>query len=240
MCLADSGELEWAFKDSFLAYIDSSIANGSWNVEGGVEDQGTTFVWPLDRAAVDPELAIGAAEFDGSVHFTGHDGVLNTTIANPTLDLSADGAYLMLDVTTETQEGDHVEATQVRFARLDLDAGTVTSDSEGTLLLDAIPAVLTEEGAEVFGTYEAGEELAPVTATLAAESGCLAVLAGETIVQEPAQAEPTPSAEPTGSADAETEVVEEGGTQLWLWIAIGVLAAAAVVAAAVATRRRMK
>ena len=118
MCLVDPASLTWGFKDSFLAYIDSTIANGEWTVNG-VEDNAGTFTWAAGTGAIDPATGIGTVKFTGSIRFTGHDGALDTTVSNPVIELSADGAYVLLDVSGDTQDGSSVAASGVRFAKLD-------------------------------------------------------------------------------------------------------------------------
>src|SRR5690606_18056129 len=53
-CVVDTATLEWAFKDEFLSYLDSTIAHGSWEVAGGATDTGTTFEWPAATGYFDP------------------------------------------------------------------------------------------------------------------------------------------------------------------------------------------
>ncbi|MFP5360971.1 MAG: HtaA domain-containing protein [Actinomycetes bacterium] len=227
MCLASGGEIKWAFKDSFLAYIDSSIANGTWEVAGGVEDLGYTFVWPVTGGAVDPELAVGTVTAGGSVRFTGHGGVLDTTLANPTLEFSADGAYVLADLVTTTQEGAEVSVTQVRLGELDLAAGSVTGEGS-TVTLEEVPVVLTAAGSAAFGTYGEGEELAPLSATVSSDDGCILALAGQDVAPAP---EASPSAEPLATSDTVIDAAAEptATTPAALWWAV---AAAAVLAAA--------
>ena len=236
MCVVEGGELTWAFKDSFLSYIDSSIANGSWEVAGGVEDLGTTFTWPLSAGSIDTALDVGTASFAGEVHFTGHEGVLDTTIANPAIEFSADGTYLLLDLVTTTQEGEAVEVEQVRFAELDLDGGSVSAD-DGTVTLTDVPATLTDLGSEAFGTYASGEELAAVSAVFTSADNCAAVLAGvEGPVDEVAEPTVAPTEEPTSTAD---DAGESGSSAagLW-WVLAGVALVAAAGAALVMVRAR--
>ena len=227
MCLASGGEIEWAFKDSFLAYIDSSIANGTWDVAGGVEDLGSTFVWPVTGGAVDPELAVGTVTAGGSVRFTGHGGVLDTTLASPALEFSADGAYVLADLVATTQEGAEVSVTQVRLGELDLASGSVTGEGS-TVTLEEVPVVLTAAGSAAFGTYGEGEELAPLSATVSSDDGCILALAGQDVAPAP---EASPSSEPLATSDTVIDAAAEptSTTPAAVWWAV---AAAAVLAAA--------
>nr|WP_284329406.1 HtaA domain-containing protein [Demequina litorisediminis] len=114
MCVADA-TLTWGFKESFRSYIESTIANGEWTLDG-VTEEGGLFTWSAGEAVIDAATTTGTVAFEGAVDFTGHDGALDTTIANPVIELSADGTYLLLDVSGETQAGETVEQTGIRFA----------------------------------------------------------------------------------------------------------------------------
>ena len=74
---------------------------------------------------------------------------------------------LGVDVSGTTQEGVPVDARAVEFATVDL-----TGAAKGEAIVEA-PAVLTEAGAEAFGTYEAGEPLDPITVGMPGSASCL-------------------------------------------------------------------
>ncbi len=79
--------------------------------------------------------------------------------------MDGDTGILLLDVTGTTQDGLELIRVGVPFATLDLSAHDL-SETDGLIGLRKIPAILTPEGAEVFGTYTAGEPLDPVTLSL--------------------------------------------------------------------------
>ncbi|CAN5125784.1 hypothetical protein BH09ACT3_BH09ACT3_05320 [soil metagenome] len=160
-CSIVDADLRWGFKESFRSYLTSTIANGQWVVDGGAGYSTPEFQWMSGSGFYDPDSASGLVAFIGSVTFTGHGGVLSTRIANPELQfVDSSTAYLLLDVAGTTQGGEAVDLTAVRFAGLDLEAGRRSAEAV------TVPAVLTAEGAEAFGTYPAGEPLDPVEYSL--------------------------------------------------------------------------
>ncbi len=234
MCVVDSSDLSWGFKEGFRSYLESPIADGDWTLDG-VTEVGGEYVWSGGDGALDTEALTGALNYAGSIQFQGHGDVLNTTIANPIVELSGDGAYLLMDVTGTTQDGQPVSQTGIRFAELDLDAGTV--DSEGNVVtFTGIPATLTDAGSDAFGTYPGGEALDPVTFTLTSADDCVLALTGEA-------PEPTdePTGEPVDEPTADTTVTEpsgDAGTPWWAWVLVvaAVISTAALVV--IAARRK--
>jgi hypothetical protein len=167
-CTIEDASLDWGFKESFRAYISGSIAHGEWTVADGATYATPLFGWSDGSGAL-PDGS-GEVSFSGSVRFSGHDGILDTTVANPTVRIvDRESAMLLLDVTGTTQQGEPVDASQVEFAELELPPATVAADR--TTFVD-VPAVLTASGAEAFGTYEAGTELDPLTLSYVAPADC--------------------------------------------------------------------
>jgi hypothetical protein len=165
-CQVESGTLTWGFKESFRAYIDGSIANGEWTVADGATYNTPSFGFPAGSGHVDPRDPNGSVAFAGSVRFTGHGGILDTTVANPVLVVRPDGTgLLLLDVSGPTMEGDEVTVTEAEFLDVDLTGQNLTP-VDGVITIDAAPTTLTADGAVAFPNYEAGSEFDPVTATL--------------------------------------------------------------------------
>ena len=216
-CAVESGDLTWGFKESFRSYISGSIANGEWTVADGATYETPDFGWTDATGTYDAATSAGQVDFTGSITFTGHDGVLNTTVANPSIRFdSADSATLLLDVTGTTQEGVSEEKTAVEFVTLDLSAATVDS-ADGVVTITGAPAVLTADGSEVFGTYEAGEAFDAVTVSFTTADCAVAA-------EEP--------------APVDAEPVAEANDLGWVWIVIAVLALLAIIAAIVVIVRR--
>ncbi|GLU88566.1 hypothetical protein Agsp01_08210 [Agromyces sp. NBRC 114283] len=225
-CLVTDGTLDWGFKASFLQYLESGIANGTWTVTGASERDGR-FAFTGGTGPIDAKTLRGVVAFPGSVEFTGHDGALDTTIANPKLEFaSAEEAYLLLDVTGTTQDGAPVEAKGVRFAELELSGLAVDGT---TLAASDVPAVLTEQGAAAFGTYAAGEELDPVTFSLTLPADCG--------VAAPAVATDDGEVQRTDAGGA--EVAETAGVSPWLiWGGVALLLIVVAIVLLVLLRRR--
>jgi hypothetical protein len=222
-CTVSDARLVWGFKESFRAYIDGSIANGEWTTDGDVSYATPVFTWAGGTGGADDEGALDVG-FTGSVRFTGHGGVLDTTIADPRIVVDGERAVLLLDVHGTTQEGEAVEQTAVEFAELDLSSVEATRDGELVTWSD-VPAVLTAAGAAAFGTYPEGEELDPVTISATVAGGC-------------ATTSPEPTSTPTArDIDAEST---GAGWPVWATVLIALLAAALVAAVVIVVVRRRR
>ncbi|WP_167052452.1 HtaA domain-containing protein [Salinibacterium sp. ZJ77] len=224
-CTIESASFEWGFKESFRSYLDSSIAHGSWSTADGAVYETPLFRFAGGEGTYDAETASGRIQFPGSINFTAHEGVLDTTFSNPVFTFIDDETMsLSLDVDGDTREGEAVSSKGVEFVTLDLSAATVTTDGAVVTIAD-IPTVLTAAGHEAFGTYPAGEDFDPITITITTAEDCAAAIA------EP---------EATDGAEPAAPVSDDSGADLaWLWWVIGgVLLAAIIVALIVARRRR--
>jgi hypothetical protein len=162
-CIVEDATLTWGFKESFRSYISGTIANGEWTVSDGA-----TYETP-DFGFAGGSGEFGFVTFEGAIRFTGHGGILDTTVANPTIDWGEESGILYLDVSGTTQEGDPVNEAGVPFADLTVGEPIVTVDG---VRYEDVAATLTDEGAAAFGTYEAGETLDPLTLQLTLEPVC--------------------------------------------------------------------
>ncbi|WP_205814124.1 HtaA domain-containing protein, partial [Microbacterium sp. K24] len=166
-CTVEGATLKWGYKESFRTYIEG-IAKGGWTL-ADVAYQYPDFVWESGAGPFDDETLAGLVTYGGSITFTGHDGALNTTLANARVELAGDTGYLVFDVTGTTQDGTSVDQPSVRLAEFALGDAAVV---DGVLSLDTVPTTLTEAGAAAFGTYAAGEALDPVTAVIPVDAEC--------------------------------------------------------------------
>ncbi|MCY7413006.1 MAG: HtaA domain-containing protein, partial [Salinibacterium sp.] len=133
--------------------------------------QTPTFAFADGDGEYDPSKSTGLIGFPGAITFTGHGGILNTTVANPQLKfVNAATAILVLDVTGTTQDGAPIDSTGVEFAILNLSGASALSN--GVLTITEAPAVLTTAGAEAFGTYEEGEEFDALNASIPIADDC--------------------------------------------------------------------
>lgn len=194
-CPVDGAELDWGFKESFRAYIDGSIANGEWTAADGATYETPLFSWVTGAGGYDAESGDADLAFSGWVRFTGHGGVLDTTIANPRVVIDGDRAVLLLDISGTTQSGEAVAQTGVEFAELDLAAAEQGGGGD-LVAFTGIPATLTAAGAAAFGTYPAGEALDPVDLRITVDPACVEPVAvvdeGEAATENASATSPLP------------------------------------------------
>lgn len=167
VCEVTGGELSWGVKESFRSYISGSIAHGKWEVADGATYETPSFGWSNPVGEIDAETGEGTVSFTGSIHFTGHDGALDMTLANPTVALQGDGtAQLLLDTKSQRATGEvAIDETQAYIGKID-GVGQIDPAS-GEVQLEAAPAVLTSDGATAFGDYySSGDELDPISLTV--------------------------------------------------------------------------
>lgn len=214
-CRIDNAELQWGLKESFRSYISGSIANGSWETADGATYETPQFIWSEGTGTYDPATGTGSVSFTGTVAFSGHDGVLDMTIANPTFEFEGDGnAALALDTKSNDMEGNlAVEEQQQWVAEVSLEEQPEVAD--GPVELTDMPSVLTNSGAAAFaGFYEAGVDLDPLALSFDFV-GCDA--------QGGAAAADTPEP-PAAEEVAQEPTIIPAPTIPWLPIALGGLA----------------
>lgn len=230
-CTVDGATIDWGFKESFRSYVSGSIANGDWSTTGGATYTTPQFSWSGGTGSYQADTGTGRIDFTGTVQFTGHDGALDTTIANPTIEFTGeDTAQLLLDIggvsMNDAMDGDatRVERAAVPFADLDLSADTVTR-TDDSIVGTEVSATLTASGHEAFENYEAGTVLDPVSFTIPFGSACGTVT--DTAVDTEARdgADPVPS-----SAD--------GSISPWVTLAVGVVLGGLIFGAFSLIRRR--
>ncbi|QIM19255.1 hypothetical protein G7066_13025 [Leucobacter coleopterorum] len=211
-CQVTNGTLTWGVKESFRSYISGSIANGSWDTKDGATYTTPDFQWAEATGSVDPTTGTGSVSFVGTVHFTGHDGVLDLTLANPTIEFEGDGkASLLLDARSTDAAGKVTIDSKQEWVG-DMTAPFPLAVEGEPLKFDSVKTVLTNSGAKAFaGFYEAGANLDPVTVSLDL-AGCdlSKAVPGET-TQTPATTEPATA----------VPVAETGSETPWLPIIIG-------------------
>jgi hypothetical protein len=161
-CEVTGATLTWGFKESFRAYIDGAIANGEWTTADGATYETPVFTWSGGEGGYDPATRTGLVSFTGSVRFTGHGGVLDTTIANPAVRLDGGSGMLLLDVSGPTMEGDQTDLRGVEFVEL---PSVEVAGGDAVRTVDAATE-LTADGATAFPNYPAGEAFDPVELSL--------------------------------------------------------------------------
>lgn len=219
--------LQWGIKSSFRNYISGGIAQGSWSTNSGAAYSGGAFTFGAGSGTYAKDSRTGTVSFPGSVHFTGHDGVLDLTLSN--LRFRQDGpssATLIADVRSSSTDGEKSNRAGVKFATISTSGLQVTA---GQVTLKGAATTLTAAGAESFaGFYEAGTALDPVSLTipLGESTDCRQVLVKDGTGAYATGAEP-------GSGSLAATGVEAGGL---LGAGAGLLALG--VAAVAAARRR--
>ncbi len=153
-------QMTWGIKSSFTNYIESNIAKGTIETSGGVVRSGSDFIWPNGSGEVDASNN-GTWSFGGSVHFSGHDGVLNLNLSNLRVQVNGGtSGTLIADIDSTDMEGNDVGGDGIAMADLAFES---LSTSGGTAAV-----TLTSAGASAFASfYEAGESLDPLTVQVA-------------------------------------------------------------------------
>lgn len=168
------GTIEWGFKQGFRSYFFSNIAHGVLTPTDGVEFVGDEkgadgrLVWPVTGGAATSATA-AVASGEGSANFAAHGGAMNTTIANPTVEINGTTGVLKLDYAGPSRDGGDVSATQADAANFTLPEAL---DFHGSTTVTAsAPATLAAEFVPAFG-YAAGDEVDPVTVNLTIAQTC--------------------------------------------------------------------
>ncbi|MFJ3956716.1 HtaA domain-containing protein [Arthrobacter sp. NPDC090010] len=163
---AGTPSLSWGVKSSFRSYVVGGIAKGSIATGNGATASGDGFLWGAGSGSLDT-AGLGTLTFPGSVTFTGHDGLLNTTISGVRVQITgANSGVLVADVRSQDMERKDLSAANVTFATLRFDS---LSGTGGTA-----SATLTADGAKAFaGFYSAGQALDALTVSMtgATEAG---------------------------------------------------------------------
>ncbi|APF34479.1 HtaA domain-containing protein [Microbacterium paludicola] len=243
VCDITDATITWGFKESFRSYISGSIAKGAWEPFGGVGYETPAFTWTGGTGSYDPATGAGSIAFPGGIRFTGHGGLLDSTVQNVTLEIAPAAGRVLVDLAGVSMEsalaGDDTVVTtpQVPFVTVDL-AGLENTVSGEALTLAAADAAtaITEEGFAAFGNYETGTAFDPLSFT--ASGVCAAATP---------TADPSPVVDASPAADAAEAGDDESGSSgalpVALFAAIGGALVATIggsTAAIVASRRKQR
>ncbi len=189
-CTITDATLTWGFKESFRSYISGSIARGAWEPFGGVGYATPSFTWAGGTGAFDPASGSGSVSLPGGIRFTGHDGLLDSTVQNATLSIDGGQGRLLLDLSGVTMDsalaGENVVETHEQVPLVSVDLAALSVEQSGqALTLSATDAAtaITAEGFEAFGNYETGTAFDPLTFTASGE--CAAPTPTPTASQTP-------------------------------------------------------
>ncbi|EFL14857.1 LOW QUALITY PROTEIN: conserved hypothetical protein, partial [Streptomyces sp. C] len=213
--------VDWGVRRTFREYVTGSVSQGGWALADGAQDGGALFRFPQGKGTYDGRKGVLAAEFAGSVRFTG--ARLDLALGKVGVKVENGKGVLSADVTTGGQ-------TRPAVALVEFDAKGLKSEGNLATLTEA-PATLTEGGSQAFGSlYKAGTEMDPVTLAVALEAGTpLPALPDLGSTAAPAAATPPApsSAAPAPASAAETGESADTGLYAALGVAVLVLAGGA-------------
>lgn len=220
-----SANLGWGVRDSFRNYVRGGIANGSWELNG-TSYSSDAFNWSNGTGTF--KGGKGSISFSGSVRFTGHHGILDTTIANPRLEINGNSGTLYATMNSNDPSGKATNYGEVALLKVDLSGLQSSSDA---VSVNGAATTLTAEGAKAFaGFYDAGKDMAPLSFSAAINGAKTTTKTVSETVYEGEGCDPV-----TGKPLASTGASGVEGT-----LAAGFIAVAAGAGTVVYTRRRKK
>ncbi len=164
--------LSWGVKQSYVNYV-SRLSDGKITTSG-VTQSGGAFLWSGGTGKYNEETSKGLARFGGSLNFTGHAGIMDTTFRNVRVQFhGTNSASIVADIVSNSVEGETSSANAVYLATISLAGNKSVSGNKVTW--SNAPVTLTAAGANAFGGfYEAGQAMDPATVsiTLGAETDC--------------------------------------------------------------------
>ena len=220
-----SANLGWGVRDSFRNYVRGGIANGSWELNG-TSYSSDAFNWSNGTGTF--KNGKGSISFSGSVRFTGHHGILDTTIANPRLEINGNSGTLYATMNSNDPSGKATNYGEVALLKVDLSGLQSSADA---VSVNGAATTLTAEGAKAFaGFYDAGKDMAPLSFSAAINGAKTTTKTVTETVYEGEGCDPV-----TGKPLASTGASGVEGT-----LVAGFIAVAAGAGTVVYTRRRKK
>ena len=220
-----SANLGWGVRDSFRNYVRGGIANGSWELNG-TSYSSDAFNWSNGTGTF--KGGKGSISFSGSVRFTGHHGILDTTIANPRLEINGNTGTLYATMNSNDSSGKATNYGEVALLKVDLSGLQSSADA---VSVNGAATTLTAEGAKAFaGFYEAGKDMAPLSFSAAINGAKTTTKTVSETIYEGEGCDPV-----TGKPLASTGASGVEGT-----LVAGFIAVAAGAGTVVYTRRRKK
>ena len=220
-----SANLGWGVRDSFRNYVRGGIANGSWELNG-TSYSSDAFNWSNGTGTF--KGGKGSISFSGSVRFTGHHGILDTTIANPRLEINGNSGTLYATMNSNDPSGKATNYGEVALLKVDLSGLQSSADA---VSVNGAATTLTAEGAKAFaGFYDAGKDMAPLSFSATINGAKTTTKTVSETVYEGEGCDPV-----TGKPLASTGASGVEGT-----LVAGFIAVAAGAGTVVYTRRRKK
>ena len=229
-----SADLGWGVRDSFRNYIRGGIANGSWDLNGTTYSN-NAFQWAKGTGSF--KDGKGSISFTGSVHFTGHHGILDTTISNPRLEINGKTAVLYATVVGNDMDGKSQNYGEVALLNVDVSGLQVSGDK---ISISGAGTTITAEGAKAFaGFYEAGKDMAPLSFSASLSSvqpaGTTKTQATQTVTETVYQGQGCESLNARGSHG---RLAHTGASGVEVGVASGLASLVAGIGAVLYTRRR--
>ncbi|RSO12180.1 hypothetical protein DMH18_06680 [Streptomyces sp. WAC 06783] len=164
------GTLDWGVKKSFRDYVTGPIAHGKAELAGGAATSAAGYRFPKGHGTFDGATSALAAEFNGSVRFTGHEGALDLKFSNLKVKATGTKGTLVADVSAKSRATGKVTNTAgMALADLKVPSGALVAKN-GVVTLKNVPATLTTAGSKAFESmYQPGQALDPVTATVSVD-----------------------------------------------------------------------
>ncbi|MEN8655365.1 HtaA domain-containing protein [Streptomyces sp. 21So2-11] len=211
--------VDWGVRRTFREYVTGSISKGKWELTDGAQDGGALFRFPKGKGTYDEKKQTLAADFAGSVRFTGQH--LDLTLAKVTVGVKDGRGTLVADVTTA--EGPTDKAVPlITFEAKEL------RPKDGLLALTESPAKLTAGGAKAFGAmYKAGTGMDPVSLAVAVDKKAQLPALPDLGSDAKPTARPEKKAE-ASPAPAASAASSSNPTGVYVAIGAGVLLAAAL------------
>lgn len=172
-----SPTLTWGVREQFRSYL-KGLAKGSWTLSEGATGE---FNFPSPKG-VGVDLAnYAGSRFAGKVHFTGHHGLLDITIANPEIVRSGNTWTLVADVASRPYDAKDMAllgnpealkkaaegkaAPQLRRVTLATLSAPVVKGTGKDATITFAKLTLTKEGSVAFGGFyaEGASDFDPIT-----------------------------------------------------------------------------
>ncbi|MGW0532955.1 HtaA domain-containing protein [Streptomyces sp. NPDC003032] len=162
--IADAA-VDWGVRRTFREYVTGSIAKGEWKLSAGAQDGGALFRFPRGKGTYDEKRRTLAADFAGSVRFTGEHG-LDLTLSGIAVEVRDGKGTLTADVDSKGDRGTTLKnAPLITFPARDL------RPEDGLVSLTEVPSKLTADGAKAFGgMYKAGSAMDPLSLAVALDT----------------------------------------------------------------------
>ncbi|WP_182355099.1 HtaA domain-containing protein [Flaviflexus huanghaiensis] len=166
--------MNWGVKESFRRYLTSPFAGGDTELSGGVIASGDGFAWPVVAGGEIDSHGLTDLAFEGTVHFTAHEGILDVSLSNPTISFAGPTPVLTAEAASRAyNRGQTTPGELVTFGRVELATLPTATVTSGADVIDVSfgAGSLTEAGAKAFGGfYQPGDAIDPISISLATET----------------------------------------------------------------------